>query len=174
MKYFNLSHIQAAPLPSSLPSSSSSSSPPPLDPLETPDDALSLLSLSPGTQCLHRGCSHRYEGAREREGRGGESVCVYHPGVPLFHEGLKGWTCCKKRYVWVCVWVCVLWIFFSISNLSFIPIFSYSHTLKHTHAHTHTESLTLMSSCKSRVVRLQITNTYPLPLPLPLHPMYPA
>ena len=81
----------------------------------------------------------------------------------------------------VCVCVCVpvrvcVWIFFSISYLSFIPIFSYSHTLKHTrtHTHTHTESLTLMSSCKSRVVRLQITNTYPLPLPLPLHPMYPA
>jgi hypothetical protein len=22
---------------------------------------------------------------------------VYHPGVPLFHEGSKGWTCCKRR-----------------------------------------------------------------------------
>lgn len=23
--------------------------------------------------------------------------CVYHPGQALFHEGSKGWTCCKKR-----------------------------------------------------------------------------
>jgi len=26
-----------------------------------------------------------------------EEECVYHPGVPLFHEGSKGWTCCKRR-----------------------------------------------------------------------------
>ena len=24
--------------------------------------------------------------------------CCYHPGVPVFHEGLKGWTCCDKRF----------------------------------------------------------------------------
>ena len=23
--------------------------------------------------------------------------CCFHPGAPVFHEGLKGWTCCKKR-----------------------------------------------------------------------------
>ena len=23
--------------------------------------------------------------------------CVYHPGHPIFHEGSKGWTCCKRR-----------------------------------------------------------------------------
>ncbi|XP_034637767.1 uncharacterized protein LOC117882976 isoform X2 [Trachemys scripta elegans] len=23
--------------------------------------------------------------------------CVYHPGVPIFHDALKGWSCCKKR-----------------------------------------------------------------------------
>lgn len=23
--------------------------------------------------------------------------CIYHPGQALFHEGSKGWTCCKKR-----------------------------------------------------------------------------
>ncbi|KAJ1755649.1 hypothetical protein LPJ69_005025, partial [Coemansia sp. RSA 1752] len=24
-------------------------------------------------------------------------ACQYHPGKPDFHEGLKGWTCCKPR-----------------------------------------------------------------------------
>ncbi|KAJ1999360.1 hypothetical protein GGI04_004601 [Coemansia thaxteri] len=24
-------------------------------------------------------------------------ACQYHPGIPEFHEGLKGWTCCKPR-----------------------------------------------------------------------------
>jgi hypothetical protein len=22
---------------------------------------------------------------------------VYHPGAPIFHEGSKGYTCCKRR-----------------------------------------------------------------------------
>jgi hypothetical protein len=32
-----------------------------------------------------------YAGNRENE------KCVFHPGVPIFHEGSKGYTCCKKR-----------------------------------------------------------------------------
>ncbi|KAJ8255448.1 hypothetical protein GJAV_G00204980 [Gymnothorax javanicus] len=24
-------------------------------------------------------------------------ACLYHPGVPIFHDALKGWSCCKKR-----------------------------------------------------------------------------
>jgi len=23
--------------------------------------------------------------------------CVHHPGVPIFHEGSKGYSCCKRR-----------------------------------------------------------------------------
>lgn len=26
-----------------------------------------------------------------------DEECIYHPGVPIFHEGSKGWTCCKRR-----------------------------------------------------------------------------
>ena len=26
-----------------------------------------------------------------------DEKCEYHPGQALFHEGSKGWTCCKKR-----------------------------------------------------------------------------
>lgn len=32
----------------------------------------------------------------EQGSRDGEN-CVYHPGKALFHEGSKGWTCCKRR-----------------------------------------------------------------------------
>lgn len=24
-------------------------------------------------------------------------ACQYHPGFPVFHDALKGWSCCKKR-----------------------------------------------------------------------------
>jgi cysteine and histidine-rich domain-containing protein len=23
--------------------------------------------------------------------------CVYHPGAPIFHEGMKYWSCCKRK-----------------------------------------------------------------------------
>ncbi|CAO3600243.1 unnamed protein product [Absidia cylindrospora] len=26
-----------------------------------------------------------------------DNACQFHPGAPVFHEGLKGWSCCKKR-----------------------------------------------------------------------------
>ena len=26
-------------------------------------------------------------------------MCLYHSGGPVFHEGLKGWSCCQKRVV---------------------------------------------------------------------------
>lgn len=24
-------------------------------------------------------------------------VCLHHPGVPIFHEGLKFWSCCQRK-----------------------------------------------------------------------------
>ncbi len=42
--------------------------------------------------CRRKGCGHTHKGG-DREGES----CVYHPGAPLFHEGSKGWTCCKRR-----------------------------------------------------------------------------
>ncbi|EGD73171.1 hypothetical protein PTSG_04884 [Salpingoeca rosetta] len=43
--------------------------------------------------CLHRGCGKEYS---EEENKDGD--CRYHPGTPIFHEGLKGWSCCNKRF----------------------------------------------------------------------------
>ncbi|KAI8623011.1 HSP20-like chaperone [Xylariaceae sp. FL1651] len=40
-------------------------------------------------KCVHQGCGKEYSNADE--------ICMYHPGPPVFHEGQKGWKCCKPR-----------------------------------------------------------------------------
>jgi len=32
-----------------------------------------------------------------RLGDGEDAMCVYHPSAPIFHEGSKGYMCCKTR-----------------------------------------------------------------------------
>jgi len=51
------------------------------------------LAIVAGVECRRRGCKVTYDPGRGREGE----KCVHHPGHPLFHEGSKGWTCCKRR-----------------------------------------------------------------------------
>ncbi|KAF2859833.1 chord-domain-containing protein [Piedraia hortae CBS 480.64] len=46
-----------------------------------------------GATCKRRGCEAKYEGNVSRVGE----KCVHHPGHAIFHEGSKGWTCCKRR-----------------------------------------------------------------------------
>merc|ERR1711963_837536 len=45
-----------------------------------------------GEPCKNGGCKATYQGepAVARE-------CCYHPGVPIFHEGLKFWSCCQRK-----------------------------------------------------------------------------
>ncbi|KNC84527.1 hypothetical protein SARC_03253 [Sphaeroforma arctica JP610] len=43
-------------------------------------------------KCVNNTCGKDY-----LENENNETVCLYHPGEPIFHEGLKGWSCCKKR-----------------------------------------------------------------------------
>ncbi|NXE59181.1 CHRD1 protein, partial [Calcarius ornatus] len=45
-----------------------------------------------GTTCKNAGCSKTYEGPHSTE-----EVCIYHSGVPIFHEGMKYWSCCKRK-----------------------------------------------------------------------------
>lgn len=45
-----------------------------------------------GTTCKNPGCGMVYDGEDSHT-----TECVYHPGVPIFHEGLKFWSCCQKR-----------------------------------------------------------------------------
>ncbi|KAM4796978.1 cysteine and histidine-rich domain-containing protein 1 [Rhinophrynus dorsalis] len=44
------------------------------------------------TLCYNRGCGQRFDPDSNKE-----DSCTYHPGVPVFHDALKGWSCCKRR-----------------------------------------------------------------------------
>lgn len=46
----------------------------------------SISSIMP--TCTNQGCGQEYDPASSSE-------CTYHPGGPVFHEGLKSWSCCK-------------------------------------------------------------------------------
>lgn len=68
--------------------------PSPAPPPESDSDDPSI-PISPNTVCRRRGCN-AISPAESPLSRGDEE-CVYHPGQALFHEGSKGWTCCKRR-----------------------------------------------------------------------------
>jgi hypothetical protein len=61
-------------------------------PPEDEDDDPSL-PIPDNAACKRRGCGATYTTGQNRE----EEKCVHHPGQALFHEGSKGWTCCKRR-----------------------------------------------------------------------------
>ncbi|KAK6099198.1 hypothetical protein MT418_000639 [Batrachochytrium dendrobatidis] len=46
----------------------------------------------PSIVCANKGCGKPFEPSIE-----GNKECVYHSGSAVFHEGLKGWSCCTKR-----------------------------------------------------------------------------
>ncbi|KAF1828758.1 chord-domain-containing protein [Decorospora gaudefroyi] len=72
---------QAAPQPTA-------SAAPPESDHDDPD-----VALKEGMTCRRKGCSATYNGGDDRQGE----RCVHHPGAPIFHEGSKGWSCCKRR-----------------------------------------------------------------------------
>lgn len=64
------------------------------EPLEEEDPADADAKLAAGPACKRGGCGHQYEGGpRDRS----KETCKYHKGSPIFHEGSKGWSCCKRR-----------------------------------------------------------------------------
>lgn len=71
------------PTPSSTPKPE-----PPEDESDDPD-----AEIAPSVSCKRRGCGKSRDDKIPRD----EEECIYHPGLPLFHEGSKGWTCCKRR-----------------------------------------------------------------------------
>ncbi|KAF2189646.1 chord-domain-containing protein [Zopfia rhizophila CBS 207.26] len=82
-----------APVPR-LPQSQTASarpSPSPAPPESEDDDP--NIPIKDGQSCRRRGCGQTYKGGTNREGE----QCVHHPGSPIFHEGSKGWSCCKRR-----------------------------------------------------------------------------
>ncbi|KAF4587833.1 hypothetical protein GQ602_004526 [Ophiocordyceps camponoti-floridani] len=74
--------------PVQAPQKSAAPSPPP----ETDDDDPSL-EIADGAACRRRGCGHKYSGEKSRD----SETCVHHPGAPIFHEGSKGYSCCRRR-----------------------------------------------------------------------------
>ncbi|KAI9782917.1 MAG: Integrin beta-1-binding protein 2 [Geoglossum umbratile] len=61
-------------------------------PPESEDDD-PALDIPPAATCRRRGCTATYSGPP----RSSPETCIFHPGHPLFHEGSKGYTCCKRR-----------------------------------------------------------------------------
>ncbi|KWU46497.1 chord-domain-containing protein [Rhodotorula sp. JG-1b] len=49
-------------------------------------------TVEKGTRCKRKACGQEYDGGERTDGE-----CKYHPGVPIFHEGSKGYSCCKRR-----------------------------------------------------------------------------
>ena len=56
------------------------------------NDAKENTKIGVGTACKNSGCNVTYEGPHV-DG----TVCTHHPGAPIFHEGMKYWSCCKKK-----------------------------------------------------------------------------
>ncbi|MCJ1358328.1 MAG: hypothetical protein MMC33_008327 [Icmadophila ericetorum] len=77
----------------SRPQSRAPSPPPPTPESDTDDPS---LEIPPNTTCRRRGCGISSPAKPTSSSREGEE-CIYHSGHPIFHEGSKGWTCCKRR-----------------------------------------------------------------------------
>lgn len=65
---------------------------PPPPPPESEDDDPSL-EIPDGRMCRRKGCGQSYKAGSTRDGE----KCIFHPGAPIFHEGSKGYLCCKRR-----------------------------------------------------------------------------
>ena len=84
--------LAPAPAPAPMPAPAPASSP---NPRPEPRDPDSLDAVAPGMRCHRQGCTFTADAAAPRD-RGAES-CRFHPGAAIFHEGSKGYTCCKRR-----------------------------------------------------------------------------
>jgi hypothetical protein len=86
-------NTSAAPPPTRVPIQPAQHAPtPPPPPPESEDDDPSL-EIPDGAECRRRACGAKYTKGSSRE----DEQCQHHPGVPIFHEGSKGYSCCKRR-----------------------------------------------------------------------------
>lgn len=69
----------------------SSNAPSPAPPESDSDDPTILLT--PSMKCRRKGCHATFSGDTDRNGE----KCVFHPGPPIFHDGGKGYACCRRR-----------------------------------------------------------------------------
>lgn len=50
------------------------------------------------SRCKRLTCGQEWKGdLGSKRGELNPDECTYHPGTPIFHEGSKGYSCCKKR-----------------------------------------------------------------------------
>ncbi|KAH9981266.1 HSP20-like chaperone [Lactifluus volemus] len=71
-------------------------SPAPTQQIEEEEDLQAFVPQ--GAPCKRAGCKVNFASNEEnRVGDGPGTKCVYHPGAPIFHEGSKGYLCCKRR-----------------------------------------------------------------------------
>jgi len=83
-----------APAPSRAPIAQTAPRPPPSPaPPEAEEDDDPSLPIPDGATCKRKACGVSYKQGNSRD----NEQCVHHPGAALFHEGSKGWTCCKRR-----------------------------------------------------------------------------
>lgn len=52
------------------------------------------LEIPDGKTCRRKGCGATYSRGQQRSEN---ESCLHHPGAPIFHEGSKGYSCCKRR-----------------------------------------------------------------------------
>jgi len=45
-----------------------------------------------GEPCKNNGCKKTFDGLGSNL-----ELCKHHPGMPIFHEGMKFWTCCQRK-----------------------------------------------------------------------------
>ncbi|XP_067945767.1 cysteine and histidine-rich domain-containing protein 1-like [Watersipora subatra] len=57
-----------------------------------PLEELASHEVKVGTACNNNSCKEHYTGPESDK-----AECLYHPGVPVFHEGMKYWSCCQKK-----------------------------------------------------------------------------
>ncbi|KAF3183750.1 hypothetical protein TWF225_006209 [Orbilia oligospora] len=61
---------------------------------QVPEEDEPGVTVPAGAKCKRNGCEITYVSEEESREPGS---CVHHPGVAIFHEGSKGWSCCKRR-----------------------------------------------------------------------------
>lgn len=85
-----------APVPAPPPAKVAPQPPKPVVYVEEPDDL--DAPVPPGTLCMRNGCKKPFvSDEASRRGDGPDAECIYHPAPPLFHEGSKGYMCCKRK-----------------------------------------------------------------------------
>ncbi|KAI1739476.1 Pyruvate/Phosphoenolpyruvate kinase-like domain-containing protein [Xylaria scruposa] len=86
-----LAEAVSAPSRAPLAPQAAPTAPPP--PPESEDDEPSL-EIPDGKVCRRKTCNAVY---KKGQPRSDDEKCLHHPGAPIFHEGSKGYTCCKRR-----------------------------------------------------------------------------